>query len=600
HGKALYVGKARRLRMRVASYTRPTRLPVRLQRMIAATRSMEFITTESEGEALLLEANLIKKLAPRYNILLRDDKSFPAIRITDHADFPRVIKYRGKRTRGNRYFGPYASTASVNKTLMILQRAFGLRDCTDHVFANRTRPCLQYHIKRCSGPCDNRISKQAYGANLDRAVAFLKGGTREVQDSMVLEMKQAAERQEYEHAARLRDQVKALTQVQAHQDINVQGIGDGDFFALARQGGASCIQAFFLRGGSNNGGRAYFPRHDRSATDSEVMSAFLGQFYTLHSPPDSILVNVMPRRADLLEQALCAYFDCRLTIRQPKRGAKLRALLHCTQNAEGALARMHADRANQQDLVEKLAELCRLDHPVQRIEIYDNSHLQGSFQVGVMVVAGPDGFHRKAYRTFNIKPDHGRDTKTTAQTQAIMHGGDDYAMMAQVMRRRFSRGLAERAGDGGSNWPDLVMLDGGKGQLSAARSVFEELGIAGELCYLAVAKGKERNKGQERLYLSDGRMIALDPRDPLQFFIQRLRDEAHRFVIGAHRARRGKAIRRSRLDEVASIGPGRKQQLLHHFGSARAVANASLQDLRAVHGISERIARRIYDYFHED
>ncbi|MEM7071506.1 MAG: excinuclease ABC subunit UvrC, partial [Pseudomonadota bacterium] len=529
----LYVGKARILNRRVASYTRPHRLPVRLQRMIANTFKMEFITTQTEGEALLLEANLIKKLAPRYNILLRDDKNFPYIQITNHLDFPRVIKYRGAINKNGKYFGPYASASSVNHTLTILQRVFGLRDCSDNVFANRTRACLQYYIKRCSGPCAHHISKSEYAYQIKQAEAFLNGQTRKVQTEMASLMEHCSANLDFEKAALLRDQIKALNQIQAHQDIHLKELGNVDLFAIQKQNHVSAIQAFFVRNGIHHGGVVYHPRHDQNADHDEIMSAFIGQFYTTHQPAKHILVNLLPQRHDLLEQALSQYFNRQIKITKPQRGTRLRAIKHAERNAKEELIRKINMSLNHQTLLDKLAQLCQLDHAIKRIEVYDNSHMQGSDAVGAMVVISDEGFAKQSYRMFNIKADS--KTKTN----------DDYAMMAQIMERRFKRALNEDHSNQKKHtyeWPDIVILDGGKGQLSAAQQVFQKLGVEHLFKVFAVSKGIERNAGLEELHFlsNDGKFksMRLGFRDPLNFFIQRMRDESHRFVIGTHRKKR--------------------------------------------------------------
>ncbi len=592
-GNVLYIGKARMLKQRVASYTRPNRLPIRIQRMIAATRKMEFITTQTEGEALLLEANLIKKLTPHYNILLRDDKSFPSIWITDHDNFPRVSKHRGTRKKTGKYFGPYASASAVNNTLVILQRIFGLRDCTDYVLEHRARPCLQYHIKRCSGPCAKRISQDEYQKNITHAVDFLNGKTHEVQTQMAKQMETASQNLDFERAAKIRDQIKALAQIQSHQDIHFANIKNADLFAFVRQGSISCIQAFFIRNSSNNGGTVYFPKHDASISDAEIMSAFIGQFYVSHHPAKQILVNCLPQRHDLLQNVLSQHFNYTVEILKPQRGDRKRSMIHAINNAQQAMQRKTSETINQIKLLDRLGDLCGLKTTPERIEIYDNSHIQGSHAIGAMVVAGKQGFIKKAYRKFNIQFLDNQSTQ------------DDYAMISQVMKRRFTRILHEEQTlpkNETNAWPDIVILDGGKGQLSAATSVFQELDICGRFKYFAVSKGPDRNAGVEELHfptdLKQQKTIRLEANDQLQFFIQRLRDESHRFVIGAHRQKRAGSITRSSLDDIPTIGAKRKRLLLRFFGSSRAVANASLQDLEAVETISKNTAAKIYEYFH--
>ncbi len=584
-GQVLYVGKARALRRRVAAYARPEGQPWRIRRMISETADMEVVTTHTEVEALLLEINLIKELRPRYNVLLRDDKSFPHILLARDHDWPRILKHRGARSRPGEYFGPFASAGAVNRTLTALQRAFLLRSCSDAVFRSRTRPCLLYQIKRCSAPCVGRVSAEDYEAALGAARAFLSGESRAVQQAFSERMQAASDALDFETAALYRDRIRALTRVQAHQDINVEGVGDADVIAAHFEGGQACVQVFFFRAGQNFGNRAYFPTGSRHHEPAEVLAAFVGQFYSNKPPPRRVLLSARPAEDGLLAEALCLKAGRRVDLRWPQRGAKRKLVDHALANAREALQRRSAENATQRKLLRSLAELLDLEAPPERIEVYDNSHIQGRNAVGGMIVAGVEGLRRNAYRKFNIK--------------GAAAPGDDFAMMREVLRRRFSRALKEdpeRAGDG---WPDLVVIDGGAGQLSSARQALEELGVE-DLALLAIAKGPDRNAGRERFFAPDKAPFSLPPQDPLLHFLQRLRDEAHRFAIGAHRARRARAIRSSPLDEVAGVGAARKRALLHHFGSARGVESAGLADLQAVPGISRTVAQRLYDHFHPE
>ncbi|MDB3953976.1 excinuclease ABC subunit UvrC [Alphaproteobacteria bacterium] len=593
-GDALYVGKARSLKKRVVVYTRPVRLPVRLQRMIALTVSMEFITTHTEAEALLLEANLIKKLKPRYNVLLRDDKSFPYILITGEHDYAQVVKHRGARAKPGRYFGPFASAGAVNRTITTLQRAFLLRNCSDHIFATRTRPCLQYQIKRCSAPCVDKVPQSDYAALVDQAHDFLSGRSRQIQEMLAERMQEASEELDFERAAQVRDRIRALTQVQAHQDINVSGIEDADVIATFQDGGQCCIQVFFFRGGRNYGNRAYFPSHDRSADEDEVLAAFLGQFYERSLAPKLVLLSHTLKEQSLIGEALTLRAGHRVRLAVPSRGARRNLIEHALTNARDALGRRIAESASQRKLLNGLAEKLELEMPPDRIEVYDNSHIQGEHAVGGMIVSGPDGFIKNAYRKFNI-----RSEEAAKSLSDRSRGGDDYEMMREVLTRRFSRALKEDPDRGGGQWPDLVILDGGKGQLSVAESVFADLGVD-DVGLLAVSKGPDRNAGREQFHMTGRQSFILPPRDPVLHYLQRLRDEAHRFAIGSHRVRRKKAISVSPLDEIAGIGAKRKKALLMHFGSAKAISESGLVDLEAVEGISKTVAEKIYGHFHSD
>ncbi|MFL2687714.1 MAG: excinuclease ABC subunit UvrC [Alphaproteobacteria bacterium] len=593
-GDALYVGKARSLKKRVVAYTRPVRLPVRLQRMIALTVSMEFITTHTEAEALLLEANLIKKLKPRYNVLLRDDKSFPYILIAGEHDYARVVKHRGARVKPGRYFGPFASAGAVNRTITTLQRAFLLRNCSDHIFATRTRPCLQYQIKRCSAPCVDKVPQADYAALVDQAHDFLSGRSRQIQEMLAERMQEASEELDFERAAQVRDRIRALAQVQAHQDINVSGIEDADVIAAFQDGGQCCVQVFFFRGGRNYGNRAYFPSHDRDADEDEVLAAFLGQFYERSLAPKLVLLSHTLKEQSLISEALTLRAGHRVRLAVPSRGARRNLIEHARTNARDALGRRIAESASQRKLLNGLAEKLGLEAPPDRIEVYDNSHIQGEHAVGGMIVSGPDGFIKNAYRKFNIRSEQAVKSRSDSS-----RGGDDYEMMREVLTRRFSRALKEDPDRGGGQWPDLVILDGGKGQLSVAESVFADLGVD-DVGLLAVSKGPDRNAGREQFHMPGQQSFILPPRDPVLHYLQRLRDEAHRFAIGSHRVRRKKAISVSPLGEIAGIGAKRKKALLMHFGSAKAISEAGLADLEAVEGISKTVAEKIYGHFHSD
>ena len=596
-GDVLYVGKAKNLKKRVASYTRPDRQPNRTRRMIAETASMEFVTTHTEAEALLLEANLIKRYRPRYNILLRDDKSFPSILLTGEHAFPQVLKYRGAESRKGDYYGPFASVWAVNEALATLQRAFLLRSCTDTVFANRTRPCLLHQIKRCSAPCVGRISEAEYGASVEHARAFLAGGSQKIQRHFARLMQAASDTEEYEKAAGYRDRIRALTRIQAHQDINLKGVGDADVIGAHQAGGQTCIQVFFFRAGANFGNRAYFPSHAREKDATAVLEAFLGQFYAKALPPKMILVSHSPPNRKLLAEALSVRAGRNVSLVWPQRGDKRNLINHVLANAREALARRMAESASQRRLLEGLAQALDLDGAPERIEVFDNSHVSGAKAVGALIVAGPEGLMKKAYRKFTIRG--AKQSGAPAGNDGRFSPGDDYAMMREVLSRRFSRALKEKSDRTAGTWPDLVLVDGGKGQLGVALEVFEDLGIEG-VTVAAIAKGPDRHAGRERIYLPGCEPLPLPPRDPVLFFLQRLRDEAHRFAIGAHRDKRSKSLTRSLLDDIPSIGAKRKKALLHHFGAAKAVTEAGRADLEAVDGISKATANRIYEWFHPD
>ncbi|WP_417820313.1 excinuclease ABC subunit UvrC [Terasakiella sp.] len=583
-GDVLYVGKAKSLKKRVANYTTPQRLTIRIQRMISQTYAMEFITTHTEAEALLLESNLIKKLKPRYNILLRDDKSFPMILVTGDHDYPQVLKHRGAKNRKGRYFGPFASAWAVNETLNTLQRAFLLRPCSDSIFASRTRPCLQYQIKRCSAPCVGRISVREYGKLVEQSERFLRGDSKALQHELAQRMAEASENLEFEEAAIYRDRISAMTRIQQRQDINIQGLEEADVIAGFLDGGQTCIQVFFFRAGANFGNRAYYPAHGSKEELPDILEAFIGQFYADKQPPKQILVSHdLPGHA-ILEEALCVRAERKVSLQCPKRGEKTKLITHAMNNAREALGRRLAQSASQRRLLQETQRIMQMDSMPERIEVYDNSHIQGTNSVGAMIAAGPDGFIKNAYRKFNIK---------TAQSD------DDYAMMREVLTRRFSRAIKEDPDKEKGQWPDLVIIDGGKGQLGVAVSVFEELGID-DVTLAGISKGPERNAGYDKIVIPGQEPFQLEHTDPVNHFIQRLRDEAHRFAIGTHRAKRGKATTKSVLDDISGIGAKRKKALLHHFGSAKGVAQAGLSDLEAVDGINKTTAKLIYDHFHEN
>lgn len=584
-GDVLYVGKARALKNRVTNYTQVMRLSKRLQRMVAQTRSMTIVTTNNEAEALLLEAQLIKRFRPPYNVLLRDDKSFPFILLRRDHDFPRIQLHRGARKVKGDYFGPFAGAGQVRKTLNALQKLFLLRSCTDSFFNTRDRPCLLYQIRRCSAPCVDRIAPEAYEELVDDARDFLMGKSTKVQAKLGAQMQDAAEALDFELAAILRDRLKALTFIQGSQAINAEGVGDADIFALASKSGVMGIQAFFIRGGQNWGHRSFFPAHTNEVSEDEVFAAFLMQFYEEVPPPKTIFVDRDLEEAALLAEALRERAGHKVALGVPQRGPRRRLLDQAKRNAVEALDRRLAEGTTQAKLLAEVADLFELPEPPERIEVYDNSHIQGTNALGAMVVAGPEGFQKNQYRKFNIK---------RPETVA----GDDYGMMREVLSRRFARAVEEDPDRQGGTWPDLVLLDGGRGQLNAARAVLEELGIE-DVCLVGVAKGPHHGReGREVFHLMDGRELMLPVNSPLLFYLQRLRDEVHRFAIGAHREKRAKAIGASPLDEVPGIGPARKKALLMHFGTARAVRSASLEDLQKAPGVSAGVAQQVYDYFH--
>ena len=582
-GEALYVGKARSIRKRVTSYTQLGRLPERLRRMVFETRSLEVVTTASEAEALLLEANFIKRFRPRFNIVLRDDKSYPWLVITEDHPFPQIAKHRGERRKGASYWGPFASVWAVNQTINALQRVFLLRSCRDTVFDTRTRPCLLYQIKRCSAPCVDRTSEADYAALVAEAKQFLSGETPSIQKRLAAEMEAAAADLQFERAAALRDRLRGLTHIQGKDRVNLDGMGDADVIALHQAAGQSCVQVFFFRGGRNNGNRAFFLSHAKQEQSAEeVMGAFLGQLYEDLPPPPLLLLSHDPPEAALIAEALAIKAGRRVELRRPQRGEKHEALEHAATNAREALERRMAEGTAQAALLEGTAALFNLPGAPERIEIYDNSHIQGANAYGVMVVAGPSGFMKQGYRKFAIK---------TAATN------DDFAMMREVFERRFGRALREDPARAGEDWPDLVLIDGGAGQLSAAREIMAGLGLD-DLPLVAVAKGPDRDAGREWFHMAGREPFQLPPRDPVLFYLQRLRDEAHRFAISTHRAGRSKALTRSELDDVPGVGSAMKRKLLNHFGSARGVRQAGLADLEACPGVGPALAKRIHEHFH--
>ncbi len=614
-GDVLYVGKAKNIKKRILAYMRPAGHTMRIARMIAQTAAVEFVTTATETEALLLEANLIKRLRPRFNVLLRDDKSFPFILITRERLPPQISKHRGARNRTGDYFGPFAAANAVNRTITALERAFLIRSCSDAVYESRTRPCLLYQIKRCSAPCTGEISEADYARLVDEATAFLSGKSRAVKEELAAEMDEAAAALDFERAAVLRDRLAALSLVQARQGINPRGVEEADVFAVHQDGGYTCIEVFFFRAGQNWGNRAYFPRADRTLPAPAVLASFLSQFYDDKPCPRLILLSHRPEECDLLAEALSLKSGRKVEVQVPRRGEKKELVDHAAANAREALGRKLAESASQQRLLSALATSFGLPRPPRRIEVYDNSHIQGTNAVGAMIVAGPDGFLKSQYRKFNIR-------------STTLAPGDDYGMMREVLTRRFKRLLAEAeppeaeppeaeppvdnaaedfanaAGQGEaeeapqSPWPDLVLIDGGAGQLTAAREVLAGLGVT-ELALVAIAKGPDRDAGRETFHLADRAPFRLPPRDPVLYFVERLRDEAHRFAVGSHRQRRKRDMREGGLQDIPGVGPGRKRALLRHFGTLKAIERASLPDLAQVPGVSSETARRIYDYFRD-
>ncbi|MDQ0471723.1 excinuclease ABC subunit UvrC [Labrys wisconsinensis] len=593
-GAVLYVGKARSLKKRVASYARGVAPTARIGRMIAETAAMEFVTTETETEALLLETNLIKSLKPRFNVLMRDDKSFPYILLTGDHPAPQLTKHRGARTRKGDYFGPFASVLAVNRTMNALERAFLVRSCTDSVFSTRTRPCLLHQIKRCSAPCTGEIGPEAYGELVGEARAFLTGKSKAIKERMAAEMQAAADELEFERAARYRDRLAALSAIQSTQGVNPQTVEEADVFAIHEEAGQFCIEVFFFRTYQNWGNRAYFPKADKTLTTQEVLDAFLAQFYDDKPAPRLVLLSHDVEGADLLGQALSLKAGHRIEVSSPKRGEKRDLVEAALTNAREALGRRLAESSSQIKLLEGVAEAFGLEEMPHRIEVYDNSHIMGTNAVGGMIVAGPDGFMKTSYRKFNIKSEE-------------LTPGDDFGMMREVLQRRFSRLLkeapraetgAEKEGEA-SPWPDLVLIDGGAGQLKVARETLVDLGIE-DVPLVGVAKGLDRDAGRETFIIEGRPPFKLAPRDPVLYFVQRLRDEAHRFAIGAHRQKRSKSMREGGLQEIGGIGPQRKRALLHHFGTLKAISRASLADLQGCPGIDERTARKVHAFFQQE
>ncbi|MCJ2034747.1 excinuclease ABC subunit UvrC [Methylobacterium sp. J-068] len=608
-GDVLYVGKAKNLKARVGSYARGQAHSNRIARMISQTAAMEFVTTATETEALLLEANLIKQLKPRFNVLMRDDKSFPYILVTADSEAPQIIKHRGARRRKGSYYGPFASVWAVNRTVNALQRAFLLRTCTDSYYENRTRPCLLYQIKRCSGPCTGEIDLADYRGLADNAKSFLASKSNAVKDRMREEMQDASEKMEFERAARFRDRIAALSAIQGTQGVNTQGVEEADVFALDEQAGQFCIEVFFFRNFQNWGNRAYFPKADRSMTADEVLASFMGQFYDDKPAPRLVLVSHVIEDAELLAAALSSRTEYRVDIHQPQRGERKNLVEYAQRNAKEALGRRLADTASQGKLLVALGQSFGLASAPRRIEVYDNSHIMGTNAVGGMIVAGPTGFAKQHYRTFNIKSEE-------------LTPGDDYGMMREVLQRRFKRLVKENprtegeaaiaASEGGAAepvpeappesdtlpaWPDLVLIDGGKGQLDAARTALEEIGVT-DVALVGIAKGRDRDAGRETFFVPGRPPFKLPPRDPTLYFVQRLRDEAHRFAIGTHRAKRKREMIKNPLDEIAGIGPSRKRALLHHFGTVKAIQRAAFEDLAKTPGVNAATARAVYDFFH--
>jgi excinuclease ABC subunit C len=582
-GDVLYVGKARVLKQRVSNYTQVARLSKRLQRMVAQTRAMTIVTTRTEAEALLLEAQLIKRFRPPYNVLLRDDKSFPFILLREDHAFARVQKHRGARRARGQYFGPFASAGSVTRTLNALQKLFLLRSCSDSFFANRSRPCLLYQIRRCSAPCVGRIEQPDYAELVEDAKNFLSGKSTGVQARLGKSMSDAAEAQDYELAAIYRDRLRALTYIQGSQTVHAEGLGDADIFALACSGGQMCVQAFFIRGGQNWGHRSFFPAHTNDVPEDEVLTSFLAQFYEDMPPPKRILIDRDLDERELLTEALSERSERKVAIERPQRGDRKKLVDQAKRNAEEALERRLAEGTTQSKLLRELADTFELPDLPKRIEVYDNSHIMGTNATGAMIVAGPEGFQKGSYRKFNIK---------SAQSD------DDFGMMKEVLERRFARLEKDDPDRASGEWPDLILIDGGKGQLSAVCEIMEQAGVH-DIPVVGIAKGPHHGRdGREVFHMPNGREISLAPNAPLMFYMQRLRDEAHRFAIGTHRAKRAKSLTTSTLDEVPGIGPNRKRSLLMHFGTARAVKGAALEDLERAPGISRGTARQLYDYFH--
>ena len=583
--QVLYVGKARNLKARVSTYARPGQHSSRIARMISETKSMMFLTTRTETEALLLEQNLIKQLKPRYNVLLRDDKSFPNILVTTEHSYPQIKKHRGAKREKGHYYGPFASAGAVNRTLSQLQRVFMLRNCSDSMFDGRTRPCLQYQIKRCSGPCVSKISEDDYAKAVKDAERFLNGKSTLIQEELAKDMALASETMEFERAAALRDRIRALTQVQTTQGINPKTVSEADIISLHMEGGQACVQVFFIRANQNWGNRDFYPKVSADMSHDEVIEAFLGQFYTTKDPARQIILSHGIENNDLMQNMLSEKIGRKVEILVPQKGEKHDLVLAALRNAKESLARKMSESATQQKLLRGVAEAFDLPEPPVRIEVYDNSHIQGAHAVGAMIVSGPEGFLKNAYRKFNIKGDS-------------LTPGDDFGMMKEVLSRRFKRLMKEDPERKSESWPDLLLIDGGSGQVSAVAEILKDYGVE-DIAMVGVAKGVDRDHGKEEFHVRGKRPFALQRNDPVLYFVQRLRDEAHRFAIGTHRAKRSKSIASSPLDEIDGVGAERKRALLAHFGSAKAVSRANLADLKAVEGVSAAMAEKIYDFFHE-
>ncbi len=585
-GTVLYVGKAKNLAKRVINYIRPEKLEYRIQAMVSNVSKVEFITTKTERDALLLESNLIKKYEPRYNILLKDGKTYPFILIESQNDFPRVVKHRGVRKSKGKYYGPFASAGAVNKAIADLQKAFLLRPCTDSYFNNRTRPCMEYQIKRCSAPCVDMISKDEYATLVKQANDFMNGRSRAIQEELAQKMDEESTKFNYEKAAIYRDRIKALNQVQAKQSIGVSTLNDADIIGIANEGGSSCVQVFFFRGGQNYGNRSFFPKNTSDQTDAQILNAFLCQFYQDNNiPPKDIIISEDIEDEKFLEEYFSESVNYKVKITNPKLGDKKKLLDDATRNAKAALQQRMLGKAKQKDLLKKLAETFHMPSPPKRVEIYDNSHTFGQDQIGAMVVADEEGFNKKAYRRFNIR-------------DKFMKGGDDYAMMNEVLTRRFKRLKIECPDKKSGIWPDLVLIDGGAGHLTTATKVFDSLGLTDELTFVCISKGVDRNAGRENFHMLERESFTLPKNDPAMYFLQVLRDEAHRFAIGSHRNKRAKSVTKSAFDEIPGIGPKRKKILLNHFGSAEDVKAATLEELENASGIDKKIAEIIYNYFH--
>lgn len=593
-GEVIYVGKAKNLTKRLDNYTHPTRLEYRIQNMVSQISSLEIITTGSEAEALLLEANLIKKYEPKYNILLKDDKSYPYILLTKDHDFPRIVKHRGQKIQKGKYYGPFPSASAVNKAIADLQKAFLIRPCSDSFFAARKRPCMEYQIKRCSAPCVNKISIEEYAGLIKQTTDFLEGKSREVQEQLVGQMEQASRNMDYEKAATFRDRIKALNQIQAKQKIYIEHIKDADVIGLSRESGQCCIQLFFFRGGHNLGNNPFYPKHTEGSSDGEILESFILQFYSNNPPPPEIIMGITLDDETTIAQALSSLAGYKVQITTPKAGDKLKLVKDAETNASSSIRQRMLGSAKQKMLLAEIARLFELPAPPQRIEVYDNSHIMGKFEIGAMIVAGEEGFNKKAYRRFDIKGE-------------AFEKGDDYAMLEEVLRRRFGR-LKEQGKEEQTLpidhsplplpiWPDLVLIDGGAGQMSVTLRVLTELGLENDIKFACIAKGPDRNAGKEQFFMPEKQPFSLPMDSPVLYYLQTLRDEAHRFAIGSHRNKRGKSVTKSALDEIPGIGGKRKKQLLNHFGSAEGVRTASIEDLLKVEGVSKSIAETIYSYF---